>query len=182
MAIIPAGLPTWSRANDHVAHGGNVEKRDLFNSGAIDALTDVPAKNMTRTWENLAACALTAPFMAIYVRSNDPVTEPPLVMNAQSMNGVSAGYVGDAPPAGFPTVVRNADTDYTVTFDSTYADEYGQPATEWFPNAVIAQTLITFGGTTGVELSSGGDPSAVRIRLITSFPDNIFSSFGLQVW
>lgn len=182
MVAIPNGTNPWARAMDHASYGGNVEKHDLFNSGAIDALTDVAAVNMTRLAQNLASCGLVAPFMTLYVRSNDPVTEPPLVKWAYSMNGnVPGGYVGDNPPTGFPEVTRTTDTNYLIEFPLTYTDPYGV-SSDWIPKVVQASTMAISNATVGVEMSIGGDSSAVRMRTTTTSPDHVLASFNLQVW
>lgn len=126
MAITLDTLPAWTRTAVHTDYGGHVNKTDYLSQGAIDALTDVTAADICRIATDLAALVRTAPFCVITYTCNDSSPAAPTVHSVYMMTGISASnYAGDSPPSGFPTLARVADGRVTITFASTYDDDYG---------------------------------------------------------
>ncbi len=126
MAIAPAGSPAWTRAASHTFYGGNVNKENYLSRGAIDPLTDVAAEEFSRAQSDLAACARTQPFAVITLQCNDTSPAAPTIWSVLMMTGVRlTSYPGDTPPTGFPSGARNGTGDITLTFASSYLDEFG---------------------------------------------------------
>jgi hypothetical protein len=126
MSVIPTGHPYFTRAAGHANYGGHVDKRNHLSQGVIDPETDVSAQQLARLATDLASIARVAPFAYMVVQCNDTSPAAPTVVLANMGTGISsAGYEGDAPPSGFPTLARVSDGRFTITFDSTYTDDYG---------------------------------------------------------
>lgn len=126
MPITPNGLPAWTRTAGFEQYGGDIDKRNFASRGAINPKTDVGAEAFSRMVGDLAALARTAPFAVMVVVCDDTTPGPPTVEWCALMTGIRAvSYVGNAPPAGFPSVARNGNGDFTVTFAASYDDPYG---------------------------------------------------------
>lgn len=125
MTVIPTGHPLWTRAAGHVNYGGNENKRNHLSQGVVDPETDVSAQQLARLATDLASIARVAPFGYMVVQCNDSSPQAPQVVLANMANNVSTGYEGDAAPTGFPTLARVSNGRFSVTFASTYADDYG---------------------------------------------------------
>lgn len=129
MAVVPTGLPPWSRTASHTQYGGNVDKRNYMGIGPVDALTDVSAEQFCRAAADLASAVRTLPFCLMKILCNDTSPAAPTIELVNMMTGIrTTSYAGDAAPAGFPSAARNGNGHITVTFDSSYADEYGVEA------------------------------------------------------
>jgi hypothetical protein len=95
----------------------------------VNPRTDVGAEGYARAASDLAAVTRTGEFIVLTVTCDDSTPADPTVHAVNMMTGVTAvSYVGDSPPAGFPTVERVSDGRFTVTFESEYEDEYGVAA------------------------------------------------------
>lgn len=126
MTVIPTGHPLWTRAAGHANYGGHTEKRNHLSQGVVDPETDVSAQQLARLATDLASVARVAPFAYMVVQCNDGSPAAPTVTLANLANGVSsAGYEGNAAPSGFPTLARVSDGRFSITFSSSYADDYG---------------------------------------------------------
>ena len=126
MQIIPTGVPAWLRQNNFASYGGHLEKKNFASRGAINPKTDVSAEAFSRIAADLAAVALVAPFGVFTILCDDSTPGPPTVEYASMMTGTrSSSYLGNAPPTGFPSVARNGNGDFTMTFAATYTDPYG---------------------------------------------------------
>jgi hypothetical protein len=139
MAIIPTGLPAWTRTATHTNYGGNVNKRNYLSRGAIDALTDVGAEAICRLAADLEAIARTAPFATITYLNDDGASAPPIIETVYMMTGVrTTSYTGGAAPTGYPSAARNSDGDCTFTFASSYSDAYGVAGTFAIKHAIVS--------------------------------------------
>lgn len=126
MAVIPSGVPAWMRQNDFASYGGNLLKKNFASRGAINPKTDVGAEAFSRITADLAAVARTAPFGVFTILCDDSTPAAPTVEYATLMTGVRvASYLGSAPPTGFPSIARNGNGDFTMTFAASYNDPYG---------------------------------------------------------
>jgi hypothetical protein len=91
------------------------------------------------------------------------------------MTGVrTTSYEGDDAPTGFPSVARNGNGDFTITFDASYDDEYSvagayAPQTaEATPNMSDAnQATCTISGQTVVVRVWDDAGAAVADALVT---------------
>jgi hypothetical protein len=125
MAVVPTGSPAWTRAVDFSHYGGSSDKQNYLGRGAIDALTDVDAEEYSRAMADQAAAVRTADFAVMVIQCSDTSPAAPTVTFCALMTGVRlTSYVGSSPPAGFPAVARNGNGDFTITFASSYSDEY----------------------------------------------------------
>ena len=126
MPIVPAGSPAWTRTADHTQYGGHENKQNFMGVGCINAQTDVGAENLCRAAADLAAAIRTLPFCVMTLLCNDSSPAAPTIEFVNMMTGVRVtSYAGDAAPSGFPSAARNGNGDITVTFDSSYDDDYG---------------------------------------------------------
>lgn len=127
---VPAGVPAQARAASIEAYGGHSEKRNYQAQGVVNPLTDVDAAQLMRLTADLAACARVAPFCVLTVQCNDTAPAAPTVVRAQQMGITSvAGYEGDSPPdASLPTLSRDGDGAFTITWPATTTDDYGVSA------------------------------------------------------
>ena len=125
MPIVPDGLPAWTRTADHTQYGGDLNKQNFMGVGCINAQTDVGAENLCRAAADLAAVVRTMPFCVMTLLCNDTSPAAPTIEFVNMMTGVrTTSYAGDAAPSGFPSAARNGNGDITVTFDSSYDDDY----------------------------------------------------------
>lgn len=123
----PSGSPAWTRTAGIAQYGGHADKKNHLSIGVVDPLTDVGAEAFQRITADLAAIAKTAPFCVLQVTCNDGTPAAPTVDSLLQMNGTDTdGYEGDASPSGFPSLARNGDGDFTITFASSYSDDYSQ--------------------------------------------------------
>lgn len=126
MPVVPNGLPAWTRTASFEQYGGDVDKRNFASRGAINPKTDVGVEAFSRMVADLAALARTAPFLVARVHCDDLTPGPPTVEWCAMMTGIRAvSYVGNSPPAGFPTFARNGNGDITITLAASYVDPYG---------------------------------------------------------
>ncbi len=160
--VVPSGFPIWLRASDVTTYGGNVEKRNHYGQGVIDALTDVGAEEFSRLAADLAAVGRVVDAWTIEHQCIDTVAGAPTILSVYSMFGNrTIPYVGSSPPSGFPTVTRNGPGDVTFTFASSYLDPYGVSGA--FAIKHPAAALVSASGG-----SANPDPTftdtAVRVR------------------
>jgi hypothetical protein len=157
----PTGLPAWTRTADFVQYGGSTEKHNYQSQGVVNPQTDVGAEGFSRLVADVAAVVRTAEFATMQILCVDGGSNIPTVENCRLMTGASVtSYSGSAPPTGFPTVVRNANGDVSVTFASSYSDEYGV-AGAFIANEPIATLIGTGGGVAVPQLASA---TVVRVR------------------
>ena len=175
MAVTPSGSPAWVRTVSFSDYGGHQDKRDYGGMGAINPLTDISAAEESRLYSDVAAMVRTAPFCVALIQCNDSSPAAPTVEVIDMMTGVrTTSYEGDAAPAGFPSVARNGDGDFTITFDASYDDEYSvagayAPQTaEATPNMSDAnQATCTISGQTVVVRVWDDAGVAVADALVT---------------
>jgi hypothetical protein len=126
MAIVPSGLPAWSKTADLQSYGGNLNKVNYQSQGVTNPLTDISAEQHARMCEDTAAITRTAPFATLTVQCDDVTPGPPTITAIDMMTGVQlASYVGNVPPTGFPSASRLGNSAVRVTFASSYSDDYG---------------------------------------------------------
>ena len=159
MAIIPSGLPAWTRTASHTNYGGDTNKRNYLTRGVIDALTDVGAEAICRMAADLEAIARTAPFATITYLNNDGTPAAPTIETVHMMTGVRlTSYAGDAAPTGFPSAERNGAGDVTFTFLTSYNDPYA-----------VAGTFAPKHAVGSIHGTTAGDPvfviSALTVRV-----------------
>ncbi len=152
--MIPAGVPAWVRTGSHLDYGGHVNKVDFQGQGVVNALTDVGAAQFCRLASDLAAATRTAPFCVLSAVGT-------AVVRARLMTGVQTGdYTGSSPPAGFPSVVESPAGTYSITFASSYSDEYGVSGS-YVPWHAVAGNLSSSARSVAVEIV--GNIVVVRI-------------------
>lgn len=157
----PTGLPAWTRSADFVQYGGAVDKQNYQSQGVVNPQTDVGAEGFSRLVADVAAVVRTAEFATMQIICNDAGPGAPTVENCRLMTGASVtSYLGSAPPVGFPAVSRNGNGDVSVTFASSYSDEYGI-AGAFIANEPIATFIGTGGGVAVPHLDSA---TVVRVR------------------
>lgn len=126
MSVIPTGVPLWLRTNDFASYGGNLNKKNFASRGVINPKTDVGAEAFARMTADLAALGRTAPFAVLQIQCDDTTPAAPTVTWVTMMTGTrNASYLGSLAPAGFPTVARNGNGDFTLSFAAYYTDPYG---------------------------------------------------------
>lgn len=140
--IVPTGSPAWVRDATHETYGGALEKANYQSTGTIDPQTDFSAENWARTSLDMAACERTAPAMMLRYQCNDTPHAPPTIIYARSMWGSTGTYEGDNPPVGFPSAIRNDDSDVTFILEDgqTLPDAYGVRA-GWSSSNAAANNL-----------------------------------------
>lgn len=163
MAITPTGSPAWTRTAGISQYGGNVDKRNYMGIGPIDALTDWSAEEFCRMTADVVAMVRTSAFAAMTVLCNDTSPAAPTIEFVCLMTGVrTTSYAGDAAPSGFPSASRNGDGDVTITFASSYADEYGVSA-----SYAPTQAKASAHATSAVARVSTAEISGQTVRVRT---------------
>jgi hypothetical protein len=161
----PDGNPAWTRSATFDQYGGHVDKANYQSQGVVNPRTDVGAEGFSRLVSDIAAVIRTAEFCVMQIRCDVGGTATS-VEHCRLMTGVSvASYVGTAPPTGFPTVTRNGSGDVSITFASSYLDEYGV-AGAFIATEPIA-TLLTTAGASGVACPEIVSATVVRVRCFT---------------
>lgn len=133
---VPVGYPSWTRTASIEQYGGDLAKRNWGGTGAIDALTDVTAEQLTRLTADLAAVVRPAPMATIRIfdsNARSKTTSASLadiqVLSAACQWGIATGaYQGDTPPAGFPSVTIASTIygrGYVLDFGASQNDDYG---------------------------------------------------------
>lgn len=178
MALIPSGLPCWTRTASHTNYGGNTAKHNYLSRGAIDALTDVGAEALCRLAADLEAVSRTAPFAVITYLNNDGSPAVPTIECVYGMIGVrTTSYAGDAAPAGFPSAARNGAGDVTFTFASSYSDAYAVAGT-YAPKHAIGTVHGTTAGEPVVVISA----LTIRVRAFNGASALSDKRITLSVW
>ncbi len=125
MPVVPTGSPAWIRSGDFTVYGGNLNKQNYLLRGVVDPNTDVSAEQFARMTADLAAIARVAPFCVMVLQLNDTSPAAPTVQRVNMMTGVrNTSYAGGSAPTGFPSAARVSNGVCTVTFSSSYSDEY----------------------------------------------------------
>lgn len=171
MAITPSGAPAWIRTNDHTTYGGDTNKTNWHTQGATNARTDVTAEAFCRLADDVAACARTAPFCVLTLTCSDTAPAAPTVSVVNQMTGVRVtSYLGSSPPTGFPTVARNGNGDFTVTWATSYTDDYGVSGSVHIVHADAqvhgSVALIAVVVLTDTDVDTYNE--AVRVRVFTT--------------
>ncbi len=126
MPVVPNGNPAWMRTVDFTDYDGHADKQNHLGQGVIDPLTDVGAEGYSRAMADAAACTRVAPFCELEILCSDSAPAAPTVVRAYMQTGKrDTSYAGDSAPSGFPSGARNGNGDITLTFASSYTDEYG---------------------------------------------------------
>jgi hypothetical protein len=160
----PTGLPAWTRTADFIQYGGAVDKANYQSQGVVNPRTDVGAEGFSRLVADTAAVVRTAEFATMQILCVDGGSNTPTVENCRLMTGATViSYVGSAPPAGFPAASRNGNGDVTITFASSYNDEYGVGGA-FIAKEPIANLVGAGGGVAVPELLSA---TAVRVRALS---------------
>ncbi len=185
MSILPTGLPAWLRTNDFTHYGGNKDKENYLSRGAIDALTDVDAKQFARLTADVAALSRVAPFCVITLLCSDTAPGSPTFESFIRQTGSTAvGYLGSAPPSGFPTVTRNGIGDVSIAFSSSYLDSYGISGD--FSISSMYPALLS--ATPGVPTVERVSDTEARLRAFTLAGSALANArmsltiWGLNVW
>lgn len=179
MAIIPNGLPAWTRTASHTNYGGHINKRNFLSRGVVDALTDVGAEAICRLAADLEAMARTAPFAAITYLNRDTLTTTPLIESVHMMTGVRlTSYAGGVAPTGFPSAARNGNGDATFTLASSYTDAYGVAGTFAIKHACCS-VHGTGAGEGVVEILTS---TTLRVRLFNGASALVDQRATLLIW
>jgi hypothetical protein len=102
---------------------------------------------------------------------DDATPANPSVTVVNQMTGVRVtSYAGGSPPAGFPTCIRNGNGDVTITWATSYTDDYGVAG-----NVHIVHHEITAHGSVALipvgvltDTNVDGLNEAVRVRIFTT--------------
>lgn len=122
----PSGNPAWARTASAETYGGTASKVNYQSQGVTNPRTDLGAEEYLRLCGDVAAAVRTCPFGAVHFQADDTTPAHPTVTRVDMMSGIyTTSYVGNAAPTGYPSVTRNGDGDYTVTFPTTVTDDYG---------------------------------------------------------
>ncbi len=170
--ITPSGDPAWVRTASFSNYGGSTTKHDYMGIGAIDPYTDLAASEFSRMVSDMAACARTAPFAVITYVCTDSGAGEPSVEAVYMMTAVTTvSYLGEHGPVGFPSIARNGNGDVTVTFASSYNDEY----------AVAGAFAIRHAN--GSAHATGGVHRVVTTEIVTSttLRVRVFDDAGVAV-
>jgi hypothetical protein len=178
MAIVPNGLPAWTRTASHTNYGGHVNKRNYLTRGVIDSLTDVGAEALCRIAADLEAISRVTPFCSITYLCNDGAPAAPTIEVVYMMTGVrSSSYAGDAAPTGFPSAARNGNGDVTFTLLSTYADAYGIDGT-FAPKHAVGSVH----GTSAAEPVFVISGQTVRVRAFNGASALSDKRISIDIW
>lgn len=178
MAIVPSGLPAWTRTASHTNYGGDTNKRNYLSRGVIDALTDVGAEAICRIAADLEAISRTSPFASITYLCNDGSPAAPTIEVVFGMVGVrTTSYAGDAAPTGFPSAARNGAGDATFTFLSSYTDAYGI-AGSFAPKHVVGSVHGTTAGEPVFVISG----QTIRVRAFNGASALSDKRISIIVW
>lgn len=157
MAIVPDGLPAWTRTAAITYYGGHLNKANLLGQGAVNPKTDVTAAQITRLSADLASLVRVAPLAVMNITCNDTSPAAPTVNWVTMMSAVDVdGYAGDSPPTGFPTLARVSNGVFTVTFGATLADDYGVTANVDLIGGIGS---VSSGASADVDIAAS-DPNA----------------------
>lgn len=170
MAIVPTGAPPWIRTNDHTTYGGDPNKTNWHSQGVTNARTDVGAEALCRLAEDMAAVMRTAPFCTVYIVCDDVTPAAPTLTYVNQMTGVRiVSYLGSSAPTGFPSAVRNGNGDVTITWASSYLDDYGVSGNIHIVHADASVYGVTplIPAATPTDLNADGRNESVRVRLFT---------------
>ncbi len=164
MSVVPTGRPAWSRTADYQSYGGNLNKVNYQSQGVTNPLTDISAEQHARLCEDTAAATRTASFADMTVQCDDVTLGPPTITAVDMMTGVQlASYVGNVPPTGFPSAARNGNSDVTLTFDSSYTDDYGVSE-----NLSLVHAIATPHGTTALTETVTVTATTVRVKIFVA--------------
>jgi hypothetical protein len=162
MTITPSGAPAWTRTAAHTDYGGNTSKRNYGGVGVVDAQTDVGAEEYCRLASDVAAMVRTSPMAVMTLTLNDSSPDAPTFESVYMMTGVrTTSYEGDDAPSGFPSATRNGTGDITITFASSYADDYGVSAP--FAPAHAEAGVCDANGAAEAEPDVSGQTVRVRV-------------------
>lgn len=154
MAIVPSGVPAWLRTNDHATYGGDTQKTDFHGQGAVDARTDVAAKQFVRMCADLASVQRTAPFATLTYTCVDTPTPGDPTNNA---------YKGMPQGGADPVGTRNGDGDVSIDWGGTYIDAYGIEG----PLVITGADATLHGAAAGAPVVSLVSDTSVRVRCFT---------------
>lgn len=157
----PSGNPAWVRSSDFSTYGGDLNKQNYQSQGVVNPVTDVGAEGFSRMVSDVAAVVRTAEFCSMLVQCDDSTPAAPTVLNCRLMTGITGStYLGSAPPTGFPTLSRNGNGDVSITFASSYSDEYG------VAGAFIAKDPIAcfVGSGGGIAVPERVSATVIRVR------------------
>ena len=164
MTTTPTGLPVWTRTADHTFYGGDVDKQNYQSQGVVNPKTDISAEEWCRVTADVAAMARTVPFCVITFTCDDATPGAPTVHSVNMMTGINtAGYAGDSPPTGFPTLARVSDGRVTITFASSYSDDYSVSG-----DLVVYHGVGTAHGTTSKTVNIEIDSSTNECDVIVT--------------
>lgn len=126
MTVTPSGLPPWSYTAAIEYYGGHLDKRDYMGQGAVNARTDVSARQIARLSADLSAVVRVAPLCVMSFTCNDSSPAAPTVNWIRMMSGVLLdGYEGDAAPGGYPSGERIGNGSVRFTFPTNLSDDFG---------------------------------------------------------
>jgi len=121
----PAGNPPWTRTAGIADYGGATDKENYLAKGVVDPRTDVGAAEIMRLASDLAAMTRVAPFCVINYTADDTGTADPDVNWCVMQTQIDTdGWAAGATPTGFPVLARTGDGVVTITFASSYSDDY----------------------------------------------------------
>ncbi len=153
---IAAGYPPWQRINTYQTYGGRADKKNLGGLAAVNGQTDIDVSEFQALARDTAANQRTAPWAVLQVTLNDSTTSNPTLVNYWDMANAAAPV----------SIVRNADNDFTITWETSPT---GPLETTGLLNIIGARATVS--GTTGaactdelVDTNADGYSEAVRIR------------------
>lgn len=160
--MTPSGNPLWGgRSVSFEDYGGHASKANYQNQDVVNPRTDVGAEGFARATSDLASVGRAVDFCVFTVTCNDSSPAAPTVHAVNMMTGITTTYAGGSPPTGFPALARTGTGAFTVTFDSSYEDDYGVSASFGITHA-WAGGHGAVSNTPTVEYTAGGVVLTVR--------------------
>lgn len=167
MTIVPTGAPLWAYTTTLEDYGGNLEKRNYMDRGAIDAISDIDARQFARLTADVYGIGATSPLCTLSFECRDTPASVPRVTRCQFVTGVELlPYDGDRPPDLFgagklPKMTRLGDGAVEVTFAESYRDDYAIEA----PYIVRGVEGTAYGDTVQILTPEIVSATVVRVRI-----------------
>lgn len=172
MTTTPAGTAPWTRTVSIADYGGDAQKSDYLGIGVINPKTDVAASQFLRLVSDLSSCVRTLPLCTLTITGRGGALHP-LVTSVLGMawNYDGAGYSGDSPPAGYPSVTGTS-TAWTITFAAAYSDEFG------VSGAIALRGIAAASNTAGAYANGTVSSDTVAAVIVSAATD----SATIEIW
>lgn len=155
--VKPYDLPPWARSASIYSYGGSVTKYDLLGVGPINVDTDISAAQIASMSSHLAAIMRVAP-LCVVTTQFEPVYGVWTLDNFFSQWGNGLSFA--------PTLTYGSGY-FTLTFDSTYDDEYSQSEAINIKNVTFG-----FGRIGSTSPNSTADYEITSANVVKIYVDN----------